>query len=164
LAVDERKRFTWPAYATCLRARFECPALVLVVTVDQAVAHWASIVKIGAAARAGVATITDRDLYVPYNDVILAYLSEAARKALQMLPQGYQFQDPLIRESLEKGRDEGRVEGQREIVLRQLSKRFGPLPSWAEERITQATTEQVELYVDAVLTSASLEEVLQLNA
>jgi len=36
-----------------------------------------------------VAGITDRDLYMLYNDIIFASLSEAARKALQMIPEGY---------------------------------------------------------------------------
>ncbi len=38
---DERKSFTWPVYMAGLRARFECPACVLVVTPSEAVAEWA---------------------------------------------------------------------------------------------------------------------------
>ena len=42
LAVDDDKTFTWPAYATQARARLRCPAYVLVVAVDPAVAAWAA--------------------------------------------------------------------------------------------------------------------------
>lgn len=42
LSRDERKRFSWPAYMTVLRARHECPVELLVVTPDRAVAAWAA--------------------------------------------------------------------------------------------------------------------------
>jgi hypothetical protein len=42
LARDERKRFTWPVYVVGCRARFECPAVVLVVTPTESVARWAA--------------------------------------------------------------------------------------------------------------------------
>jgi hypothetical protein len=42
LNVDARKRFTWPVYVAGVRARFECPAVVLVVTTDESVARWAA--------------------------------------------------------------------------------------------------------------------------
>lgn len=41
LQRDDRKRFTWPVYVAGIRARFECPACVLVVTPNDAVATWA---------------------------------------------------------------------------------------------------------------------------
>ena len=40
LGIDPRKRFTWPVYATSLRARHGCASAVLVVTPDEAVARW----------------------------------------------------------------------------------------------------------------------------
>jgi hypothetical protein len=43
--------------------------------------------------------------------LIRAALSEAARKAFQMLPQGAQFFDESQRQSFERGRTEGRTEG-----------------------------------------------------
>ena len=42
LSRDERKRFTWPAYVSVLRARHECPVELLVVAPDRAVATWAA--------------------------------------------------------------------------------------------------------------------------
>lgn len=41
LQPDNRKGFTWPVYVAGLRARFECPACVLVVTPSESVADWA---------------------------------------------------------------------------------------------------------------------------
>jgi hypothetical protein len=68
LAVDDRKRFVWPAYVANLRARLKCPVSLLVVTADDSVARWASRdVEMGAANRfkpyvlgpSGVPVVTD---------------------------------------------------------------------------------------------------------
>lgn len=42
LWIDDRKRLTWPAYATAMRLRWECPVAVLVVTPKRKVASWAA--------------------------------------------------------------------------------------------------------------------------
>ena len=42
LSRDERKRFVWPVYVMSLRARFELPVSLLVVTADEATARWAA--------------------------------------------------------------------------------------------------------------------------
>jgi hypothetical protein len=60
-------------------------------------------VKVALAAAAGVGTVPE-DRVVLYSDLIEAALSEAARKAFFMLPQGYEFQGQTARESFQKGR------------------------------------------------------------
>jgi hypothetical protein len=42
LTRDERKRYVWPVYISSLRARLECPVLLLVVTAEDAIARWAA--------------------------------------------------------------------------------------------------------------------------
>jgi hypothetical protein len=42
LQPDDDKLFSWPSYATLLRARIRCESCVLVITVDNAVARWAA--------------------------------------------------------------------------------------------------------------------------
>ncbi len=87
------------------RARAEAEPELAVLSV---MAHGRSdvdqAVQIALAAVAGVGHVSDRDLFVLYSDLIDAALSEAARKAFQMLPQGYQFQSESLRQSFEKGR------------------------------------------------------------
>jgi hypothetical protein len=41
LGCDEDKSYAWPAYIANLRARHRCPACVLVIMMDDAVARWA---------------------------------------------------------------------------------------------------------------------------
>ena len=48
LRVDPRKRLVWPAYATTLRARLDCPVVLLAVCPNQKVADWcAATISIG---------------------------------------------------------------------------------------------------------------------
>jgi hypothetical protein len=42
LGTDKAKLYSWPLYAAAVRARYRCPASVLVVTADRAVARWAA--------------------------------------------------------------------------------------------------------------------------
>lgn len=42
LSRDDQKRFAWPVYVVNLRARLRCPACMLVVAADDAVARWAA--------------------------------------------------------------------------------------------------------------------------
>ncbi|MDR2786930.1 MAG: hypothetical protein LBD06_00975 [Candidatus Accumulibacter sp.] len=41
-----------------------------------------------------------------------------------------------------------------------MSRRFGPLPEWARKRLRRGDAAQLEVWADAVLEVASLEEVL----
>lgn len=40
--TDERKKYSWPVYATVSRAERECPVTLLIVAVDEDVAAWAA--------------------------------------------------------------------------------------------------------------------------
>ena len=61
---------------------------------------------------------------------------------------------------LAAGRMEGRLEGEIGVLTRLLSRRFGPLPSWAETRLNAATEQALADWTDAVLDAASLVDVL----
>ncbi|MDR2032092.1 MAG: DUF4351 domain-containing protein, partial [Azoarcus sp.] len=59
-----------------------------------------------------------------------------------------------------EGWEKGRLEGEAAMLARQLSRRFGPLPEWARERVRRADAVQLEAWADAVLEAGSLAEVL----
>jgi len=50
--------------------------------------------------------------------------------------------------------------GKTEILTRQLFRRFGQLPEWAESRISKAEPAQLENWADAVLDASNLTEIL----
>ena len=94
--------------------------------------------KVALAATAAVRAVPE-DRVVLYSDLILAALSEAARKAFLMLPQGYEFQSPIGRESFQKGVaqgiEQGVARGIAMTVLEVLDARGLVVSDTARERI-----------------------------
>ena len=83
------------------RARAEAePELAVLSVMAHGRSDVAQAVQIALAAVAGAELVSDRDLSVLYFDLIDAALSEAARKAFQMLPQGYEFQSETLRKNI----------------------------------------------------------------
>jgi hypothetical protein len=60
---------------------------------------------------------------------------------------------------IEKGRQEGRQEGEAALLKRQLARRFGTLPDAVQVRLTTATIDQLEEWAIKVLDAESLDEV-----
>ena len=60
---------------------------------------------------------------------------------------------------IEKGRQEGRQEGEASLLKRQLARRFGTLPDALHVRLTTATIDQLEEWAISVLDAESLDEV-----
>ena len=58
-----------------------------------------------------------------------------------------------------EGRTEGRTEGEAKLLRKQLIRRFGPLPTWAEAKLTGAGPAQLEAWGERVLDAATLEAV-----
>lgn len=54
---------------------------------------------------------------------------------------------------------DGRLNGERRILLRQLRRRFPALPAEVEQRVAAATEAQLELWSERVLDAESLEQV-----
>jgi len=64
-----------------------------------------------------------------------------------------------------EGKLEGKLEGQQlgeaRILRRQLTRRFGPLPDWAEQRLQGATLAELERWAERVLDAPTLDAVWQ---
>ncbi|NGZ05168.1 MAG: Rpn family recombination-promoting nuclease/putative transposase [Magnetococcales bacterium] len=58
-----------------------------------------------------------------------------------------------------KGRQDGRQEGEAIILTRQLQRRFGSLPDWANEKITKAKSSELEEWSLRFVDATSLDEV-----
>ena len=65
------------------------------------------------------------------------------------------------KEGRQEGRQEGQIEGERVLVRRQLARRFGVLPAWAEQHIAAADTTALEQWGLRLLDATSLEEVFR---
>jgi Domain of unknown function (DUF4351) len=61
-----------------------------------------------------------------------------------------------MEEGIEKGLEQGRQEGEKIIVLRQLSRRLGPLPRAVQQHIGRLSTDGLENLADALLDFRSI--------
>ena len=59
-----------------------------------------------------------------------------------------------------EGEAKGQVEGKAEGLKRLLTRRFGSLPVWAEQRIGAAPVAQLDTWLDGVLDATSLEDLI----
>lgn len=69
--------------------------------------------------------------------------------------------NPFLRDVFEEGHQEGQIEGERALVRRQLARRFGVLPAWAEQQIAAAETTTLEQWGLRLLDATALEEVFR---
>ena len=64
-----------------------------------------------------------------------------------------------LEEGLTIGRNEGLEIGQRQVVLRLLSKKFGQVPGAAQLRVQDARPAELDVWVERVLSAATIEQV-----
>ncbi len=60
-----------------------------------------------------------------------------------------------------EGKLEGKLEGQAALLGRQLIRRFGPLPEATQQRLHQATLEQLAHWADRILDARTLDEIFE---
>jgi hypothetical protein len=63
-----------------------------------------------------------------------------------------------MEEGIEKGIQEGIGQGEAAVLARQLARRFGPLPAWAEARLQSARRDQLELWAERIFDAENLEQ------
>jgi len=131
--------------------------------------------EVYAAAQLGLVTLeSDPNRQRKYVDFIdyYAHLSdeELARYTATYLTERGElmgFAQRLHQEGWNEGQREGQREGHRVgqqlgealILRRQLTRRFGPLPDWAEQRLQDATPVELESWAERVLDAPTLEAV-----
>lgn len=67
---------------------------------------------------------------------------------------------PAIRQGLEQGRSQGRAEALVSLLQKRLVKRFGPLPAWAQTKLTAASSEKLEAWSLQLDDNPTLENLL----
>ena len=69
-----------------------------------------------------------------------------------------------ITQGITQGIAKGRLEGESKLLKRQLERRFGTLPAWAIEMLSNATEPALEAWGEAILTAPTLEVVFNRDA
>lgn len=76
-----------------------------------------------------------------------------------MARQGYEYVSEFARKFVAEGRKEGIEEGEKKLLVKQLDRKFGELSAEVRERIEGASSEQVDLWGERVLTAQSIDQV-----
>ncbi|MEH1903183.1 MAG: Rpn family recombination-promoting nuclease/putative transposase [Nostoc sp.] len=88
--------------------------------------------------------------------IIVYKFSTLSREEIQAML-GLNLEEPrAILEAKEEGREEGKVEGERAIVLRLLNRRVGNIPNALLSQIQELSVEKLEALGDALLDFSSL--------
>ena len=66
-----------------------------------------------------------------------------------------------VQQGVHQGVQQGLQQGQRTVLLRLMTRRFGPLPAAAVARIEHASLEQIEAWTDRLLDAPSLDALLE---
>jgi hypothetical protein len=206
LAVDSRKRFSWPAYVTVSRAIHGCPADLLVVAPDPLLAGWcAEPIEIGVPGfvlrppvlrRTAVPVVTDLEeatrrpelavlsvmahgeteqgttiaaTVLPaiqgldddrarfYYDLVYNSLNETARRALEAMMKGYEYQSDFAKKYVAQGRAEEAARN----LLTVLRVRGIAVPDAVRERIlAQKDPERLERWLEKAAVAASVTTVI----
>ena len=69
-------------------------------------------------------------------------------------------ENDMVEAVYENWGDAYRQEGEAKLLVRQLTRRFGPLPKWAQTRVSKAKSEQLEKWADAIFDASNLTEVI----
>ena len=69
----------------------------------------------------------------------------------------------LTERLLNEGRQGGRPEGELNLLIRQLTRRFGPLDVATQQRLNQASSDELEHWADNILDAGTLDGVFDLR-
>lgn len=118
---------------------------------------------VGRAALTAAASL-DEERAALYADFVLAYLGEAARRALEaeMGLENYEFQSDFAKRFIAKGRAEGRAEGRVDALLAVLEAR-GLHPSDEERaRIEECSDlEQLQHWIQRSINATTVEDIFE---
>ena len=101
----------------------------------------------------------------PYYDLVYNSLNAAARRALEAMMKGYEYQSDFAKKYVAQGRTEGRVEGRTEEAARNLltvlQVRGIAVPDAVRERIlAQKDPERLERWLEKAAVAASVAAVI----
>lgn len=96
-----------------------------------------------------------------YFDLVFDSLSEAAQKELRAMdPAKYEYRSEFAKRYIGLGRAEGELHGRAALLQRLLTRRFGPLPATATERLSAASIDELDAIGERLLSAQSLDEAL----
>ena len=104
-----------------------------------------------------------RAKYIDFIDIYAGLTDSERRRYRRAYPEESSMMAGFNQRAREEGRRQGRAEGERAVLERQLRRRFGVLPPAVGARLGTATTVDLETWADNVLDATTLDEVFETN-
>lgn len=101
--------------------------------------------------------------YLDFIDIYTAMDNNQMHEYQTRYPQEKTKMAGLTERLLNEGMQKGRQEGEQNLLLRQLTRRFGPLDAATEQRLQQASQEDLERWADNILEARTLDEVFTIH-
>lgn len=96
-----------------------------------------------------------------YCDLVYTSLNEAARRSLETMMKGYEYQSDFAKKYVAQGEARGEARGEAKALLVTLRARGFAVPDAVRERILAQTDQEcLELWLQKAVVAASLAEVL----
>ena len=100
-----------------------------------------------------------RAKYLEFIDMYAALTDNEYRRYRRLYPEESNAMAGVIQRARDEGMEQGRVEGERAVLERQLKRRFGLLPPAAAERLVGASADDLETWAENVLDAETLGDV-----
>ncbi len=100
-----------------------------------------------------------RAKYIEFIDIYAGLTDNEFRRYQRQYPEESSTMAGVIERARDEGMQQGRVEGERAVLQRQLRRRFGLLSPGIAERLSQASPSDLEIWAENVLDAQTLEDV-----
>ena len=92
----------------------------------------------------------------------LRHLEEAVELEARKMPMFIDIlENKVLGREYKRGLQEGELKGELTVLRRQIEKRFGAMPSWAEEKLAGRSTAELEELSVRLLDARSIEDLLK---
>lgn len=91
-------------------------------------------------------------------------MAEVAAMGIRIDIEGNEFLKSVFTQGEAKGEATGRLKGGADLLLKQLVRRFGPLPDRARQAVLAADTDQLEVWGQSIFEARSLDDLLDQRA
>ncbi len=100
-----------------------------------------------------------RAKYIEFIDIYAGLTDNEFQRYQQQYPEESTTMAGVIQRARDEGMQQGRVEGERVVLERQLRRRFGLLPPEVAERLSEASAADLETWAENVLDAQALGDV-----
>ena len=100
-----------------------------------------------------------REKYLEFIDIYAGLTENDRRRYRRQYPEDSNTMAGIIQRARDEGMQQGRVEGERAVLEKQLRRRFGLVPSGVTERLRRASANDIETWAENVLDAETLDDV-----